>query len=200
MLKVGITGGIGSGKTTVCGIFEALGIPVYNADSRAKYLMQHDPVLITAIVNEFGDKVYDEQQNLNRELLAEIVFSDETKLKKLNSMVHPAVFKDHALWLESLKEKNIPYTLKEAALLVETGAYKRLDKLIVVTAPIEKRLKRITTRDKTSEKKVMDRVNAQLNDEAKLKVANFIIVNDGSLEELQAKVNAIHQQLLSIKK
>ena len=200
-MKIGITGGIGSGKTTVCGLFHKLGIPIYNADVRAKELMQSDPVLIAAITQEFGDEVYLENGNINRPLLAEIVFHNEEKLKRLNSMVHPAVFKDHQRWVDEMSSSKTkaPYTLKEAALLVETGAYKRLDKLIVVTSPLEKRIDRITTRDQSKKEDVMARVNAQFSDSKKLSFADFTIVNDGSLADLEEKVLAIHHKILKLK-
>nr|MBP7273385.1 dephospho-CoA kinase [Saprospiraceae bacterium] len=130
MLKVGITGNIGSGKTTVCKIFEQLNIPVYYADDRAKYLMANDATLIYEIKSLFGEAAYSAEGVLNRKLIANAVFTQPLLLKKLNAVVHPAVARDTNIWFN---EQKSDYALKEAALLVETGAYKIMDKLIVVT-------------------------------------------------------------------
>ena len=195
VIKVGITGGIGSGKTTVCKMFEELGVPVYYADDRAKYLMQHEHHLIDEIKKNFGEDVYDNCR-LNRRLLAERVFNDKAKLDLLNSLVHPAVFRDTERWVEDQKEKKVPYALKEAALLVETGSYKSLDKLIVVTAPLDTRMKRVSERDQMQIEEVMARVRNQMPEEEKVKLADFVISNDGGLEQLREQVSAIHKQLL----
>jgi dephospho-CoA kinase len=197
MLKVGITGGIGSGKTTVCQIFEKLGVPVYYADQRAKELMQDDKELIADIKKEFGEKVYDEEGNLQRGLLAEIVFTNEEKLLKLNSLVHPAVFRDNQSWNEVLAKKGFPYTLKEAALLVETGSYLTLDKMIVVSAPEEDRIKRVMERDHTLREQVLSRMKAQMPEEQKVKYADYIIFND-LIMELVPQVTKIHIDLMNL--
>ena len=193
--KVGITGGIGSGKTTVCKLFEQLGVPVYYADDRAKYLMQHEHHLIDEIKKHFGAEVYTDGQ-LNRKQLSEKVFKDKAKLAILNSLVHPAVFHDVAMWMAEQEEKKQPYSLKEAALLVETGSYKDLDKLIVVTAPLDIRIKRVSERDSINSDEVMARVKNQLPEAEKVKLADFVIKNDADLEHLQKQVIAIHEQLL----
>ena len=195
MLKAGITGGIGSGKTTVCKMFEKLGIPVYYADDRAKYLMQHEHFLIDQIKKNFGDDVY-VNGTLDRKLLASKVFNDPARLALLNSLVHPAVFRDTERWMEEQKEKKVAYILKEAALLVETGGYKALDKLIVVTAPLNVRVARVTERDKTSEEEIMARVNNQLPEEEKVKLADFVVTNNAGLEELEQQVLKIHQKMI----
>lgn len=195
VIKVGITGGIGSGKTTVCKMFEDLGVPVYYADDRAKYLMQHEHHLIDQIKKHFGEDVY-ESCRLNRKLLAERVFNDAQKLALLNSLVHPAVFRDTERWVEDQREKKVPYILKEAALLVETGSYKALDKLIVVTAPLEVRLQRVAERDNARDEEIKARMKNQLPEEDKVALANFVIANDNGLESLRAQVLAIHEQLV----
>jgi dephospho-CoA kinase len=195
MLKAGITGGIGSGKTTVCKMFEKLGIPVYYADDQAKYLMQHEHFLIDQIKKNFGEDVY-VNGKLDRKLLASKVFNDPARLALLNSLVHPAVFRDTERWTEEQKEHKAPYTLKEAALLVETGSYKALDKLIVVTAPLNTRVERVTVRDKTGEEEIMARVKNQLPEEEKVKLADFVIANHGSLEELEQQVLKIHEKMI----
>lgn len=197
MLKVGITGGIGSGKTTVCQIFERLGVPVYYADQRAKELMEDDKELVADIRHEFGEDIYDAEGRLQRKKLAEIVFNDEEKLVKLNSMVHPAVFKDNQSWNEVLAKKGYPYTLKEAALLVETGSYLTLDKLIVVSAPEEDRIKRVMERDQATREQVVARIKAQMPEEQKVKYADYIIYND-TIMDLVPQVTKIHLDLTNI--
>ncbi len=196
MLKIGITGGIGSGKTTVCKLFETLGIPVYYADERAKYLMQHEHFLIDQLKKNFGDEVY-ENGRLNRALLAEKVFNNKPKLELLNSIVHPAVYRDTERWVEEQKIKKPPYLIKEAALLIETGSYKSLDKLIMVTAPLEQRINRVSARDKISVEDVMARVRNQLPEDEKIKLADFIITNDGDIANLEKQVAEVHQQILN---
>ena len=197
MIKVGITGGIGSGKTTVCKLFEELGIPVYYADNRAKYLMQHELHLIDELKKHFGPDIYENGQ-LNRAALAAKVFNNAAQLKLLNSLVHPAVFHDTEVWLQQQQDLHLPYVLKEAALLVESGAYKKLDKLIVVTAPHELRVQRVMQRDQVSEAEVMARISNQLPQHEKVKLAHFVIENNGPLHELKEKVLKIHEQLLAV--
>lgn len=176
-LQVGITGGIGSGKSLVCKIFEQLGVPVYDADSHAKALMTTDGILISQIKKEFGDLSYHPDGSLNRPWLAEHVFHDEGKLKKLNSLVHPRVAVDYQQWLRRYTGQ--PYVLKEAALLFETGSYRQLDKIIVVSAPETLRRKRVLQRDahRTVEQ-FKGIVEKQMPEEEKLKRADYIIVND----------------------
>ncbi|PSR04734.1 MAG: dephospho-CoA kinase [Bacteroidetes bacterium SW_11_45_7] len=178
MTRVGITGGIGSGKTTVCRIFEALRIPVYYADDRAKKLMQEDDQLIRQVKEAFGEEMYDAHNRLQRQKLADIVFNDEAELKTLNSLVHPAVFRDGQKWAE--KHQDVPYTLKEAALMFESGSYQWVDKMIVVTAPEETRIQRITERDGSTPEQVRARMAQQMPQEEKDEKADFLIHNDGT--------------------
>jgi dephospho-CoA kinase len=194
MLKVGITGGMGSGKTTVCKIFETLGIPVYYADDRAKYLMKNDKELRQKIISIFGSNAYQNDNELNRSYIADIAFHDPEKLRKLNEAVHPAVFKDGDIWHK--EQKDVPYTLKEAALLFESGGYKKLDKIITVTSPLELRIKRILKRDKTTREAVLARIKNQMPDEEKKAQSDFIIFNDEK-QSLINQVLAIHHELLS---
>jgi dephospho-CoA kinase len=175
MLKIGITGGIGSGKTTVSRIFEILGIPVFYADDAAKSVMHTDKLLAQSIKETFGSEAYDIQQQLNRKYLAEIVFKDEQKLAALNQLVHPAVFRAFDSWLVLQKA---PYILKEAALLFESGSYKLCDKNILVTAPEELKIKRVMERDGISAEQVRSRMSKQFTEEQGRKMADFIIVND----------------------
>ncbi len=190
---IGITGGIGSGKTTVCNIFKSLGIPVYDADAQAKILMYRNPALKKSIKSLLGDEAYHRNGRLNRAYVAQKIFSDKKLLAGINGLVHPAVYADSSLWFS---EQTAPYALKEAALLVENGSYKKLDGLIVVSAPEETRIARVVKRDRTSEVSVRQRIKNQLPEKAKTKVADFIIYNDGSQSLLQ-QVQAIHKKLIA---
>jgi dephospho-CoA kinase len=196
MLKVGITGGIGSGKTTVCQIFERLGVPVYYADIRAKELMEDDKDLVKNIKATFGEEMYVEGQ-LQRHQLAALVFNNEQLLLKLNELVHPVVLRDSQSWNEILATKHYPYSLREAALLVETGSYLTLDKLIVVSAHEQDRINRVMARDNATEAQVRARINTQMPEEQKVKYADYIIFND-LLMDLVPEVTKIHLDLLSL--
>jgi len=190
MLKVGLTGVIGSGKTTVSEVFHSLGIPVYNSDKRAKYLMENDPSLRVAIIQYFGEESY-RSEGLNRLYLSEQVFSDKSKLQKLNSIVHPVVGNDFALWC---KNQSAPFVLKEAAILIESGAYKGLDKIIVVTASENVRMERVMERDGVKASEVRDRINNQMTDSERLQYADFIIDNDG-IQMLISQVKEVFNKL-----
>ena len=190
MLKVGLTGGIGSGKTTVSEVFHSLGIPFYNSDKRAKYLMENDPSLRVAIIQYFGEESY-RSEVLNRLYLSEQVFSDKSKLQKLNSIVHPVVGNDFALWC---KNQSAPFVLKEAAILIESGAYKGLDKIIVVTASENVRMERVMERDGVKASEVRDRINNQMTDSERLQYADFIIDNDG-IQMLISQVKEVFNKL-----
>lgn len=191
-LKVGITGGIGSGKSTVCKIFEVLGIPVYYADDRAKALMVQDQTLVQAIKELLGSEAYLPDGQLNRAQVAGIVFKDKSKLEALNALVHPAVAKDGADW--HLSQKNVSYTLKEAALLFEAGSYRQLDRLICVVAPQELRLKRVMERDQAEAEAVLARMDKQWPQAKKARLSDFLIYNDGS-QALIPQVLRIHKKL-----
>lgn len=194
-LLVGVTGGIGSGKSTVARIFSILGIPVYYADDRAKWLMANDVALKEQIKANFGQESYSETGVLNRAFLASQVFSDEEKVKTINSLVHPAVRLDFENWANA---QTAPYVLKEAALLFETGSYNDLDKVINVSSPIRIRISRVLMRDPhRNEKQVNDIIDKQLPDEEKNKLADFVIKNtDNKL--LIPQVLEIHRQLLNL--
>jgi dephospho-CoA kinase len=191
-LQIGITGGIGSGKSLVCRIFSCLGIPVYDADSRAKALMTTDGILMSQIRKEFGDLSYDEEGNLNRTFLASTVFSNAEKLDRLNSLVHPRVGEDYNNWYKSVTNL-APYVLKEAALLFESGSYTQMDKIIVVFAPVELRIKRVLSRDShRTYEQVKDIIRRQLPAEEAVKRADFIVRNDET-ELLVPQVISLHQ-------
>ena len=192
MLQVGITGGIGSGKSTVCKIFETLGIPVYYSDDRAKWLMVHDPELVQGIKNLLGEGAYTPDGALDRAYVAQQIFNDKEKLSGINGLVHPAVARDGYQWHHSQKE--VPYTLKEAALIFESGSYRLLDKVITVFAPKELRLERVMQRDGSDRAAVESRMNKQMPEEEKLQLADFVIYNDGS-RSLIEQVMEVHQGL-----
>ena len=177
MKVVGITGGIGSGKTTTCQIFEALGAPVYYADFRAKYLMANNTTLKRKIVQAFGERAYKDRE-LNREYLAKEVFGSKEKLSVLNGLVHPAVADDFDAWLDEKKQS--PYVLKEAAILFESGAYHNVDVTVLVIAPKETRIDRVSKRDGSSREEIIQRMNNQWTQERKAKLADHIINNDGT--------------------
>lgn len=194
--RVGITGGIGSGKSTACRIFhEALGIPIFYADIWAKKLINYDPDLRKGIIDLFGSEAYTPDGAYNRPFVAKIAFSDPAKLAALNALVHPAVEAESLEWHQHQAELSCPYTLKEAALLVESGGYKHLDFMIVVTAPETLRIQRVMDRDRLTEEEVRARMRRQLPEEDKLKLADFILINDG-LQMLLPQVWAIHQAIL----
>lgn len=186
MLKIGITGGIGSGKTTVCKVFEKVGIPVYYADLQARELMNTDSILIDELKQEFGEDIYINKE-LDRPKLASIVFNDKNKLAKLNALVHPAVQRDFKQWAS--EQKNTQYVLKEAALMFESGSYKDLDYVVTVSAPKKMRLQRVVDRDGVTKNEVEKRMKNQLTEKERLERADYVIIND----ETQAVIPQIMQ-------
>lgn len=176
MLKIGITGGIGSGKTTVCRIFELLGVPIYYADDASKKLLVSDPEIKTKITAVFGEEVLDEQQRISRKKVAARVFGNESELKKLNAIMHPAVALHFESWLK--QHTTQPYILKEAAIMFESGAYLQMDKVITVSAPEKLRIARVLNRDVTTKEEIQRRINAQLPEEERIKRSQYVIVND----------------------
>ncbi len=192
MKKIGITGGIGSGKTTVSKIFSVLGVAVYNADERAKYLLNYDVDVIKKVKEIFGDEIYFENK-INRKRLSALVFNQTDLLKKLNGIVHPAVFDDFDKWCAT--QKNQPYILKEAALIFETIIHQRLDKIIVIAAPEKIKIERVMRRDNISAQQVQSRMNSQFSEEEKLQRADFIIYNDEQ-QLVMPQVLLLHQKLM----
>lgn len=190
-MKIGITGGIGSGKTFICKLFKAMAVPVYNADEEAKKLMNTDIRIKERLIAEFGAETYPDGK-LDRAFLAQRIFSDSAKLELVNGIIHPIVIQEAKEWAAQQKSR---YTLKEAALLFESGSYKDLDYTILVTAPLSARVQRVIKRDKVTEGQVMERINKQLSDEEKLKLADFVIVNDGTTPLLPQVWN-LHQKFL----
>ena len=193
MLSIGITGGIGSGKSTVCRVFETLGIPVFYADAEAKRLQNEDVTVRNAIISLFGNDVYT-AEGLNRKSVAEKVFADKNLLEKLNAIVHPATVTAFENW--KLNQVDAPYILKEAAILFETGLAKSLDKVIVVTAPEELRIQRIINRENSSREQVIARMKNQMADEEKIKLAHFIIINDEK-QAIIPQIMKVHEHLLN---
>lgn len=173
-LKVGITGGIGTGKSTVAKILVALGYPVYFSDDRAKWLMENNQQLVTELSHLLGDNTY-VSGKLNRAYIAEKLFSTPTLREKINALVHPVVRADFKLWVENQTQSIV---FQESALLVETGAVQLFDALIVVTAPLEDRIKRIQKRDGLNTSEIERRFANQFSDEEKIKVADFVLIND----------------------
>lgn len=175
-LQVGITGGIGSGKSLICRIFGCLGIPLYDADSRAKNLMTTDRILVDQIRQEFGNLSYDSTGRLNREHLRK-AFSDPGEIKKLNKLVHPRVAEDYSRWVSEHNEAK--YVIKEAALLIESGSAQNLNQLVVVSAPKSLRLQRVLKRDPQRTRQEVENIMMnQMSEEEKMAKADFIIVND----------------------
>lgn len=193
-LRIGITGGMGSGKTTVCKIFEALGVPVYYADDRAKAIMTENETVKAEIIALFGEEAYFPDGSLNRKFISSAAFGDQDKLTRLNSIVHPAVLRDGEHW--QARNSHAIYTLKEAALLFESGSHQVLDKIITVYAPQEIRIERVMKRDGASRQQVWARMSRQMPDEEKIRLSDFTIFNDGS-QSLVKQVLDIHRQLIA---
>tara|TARA_R110001592_G_scaffold343906_1_gene634785 strand:+ start:4746 stop:5363 length:618 start_codon:yes stop_codon:yes gene_type:complete len=178
VLTVGITGGIGSGKTTVCKIFIALGVPIYYADDRGKYLLSNDESLKGQVKDIFGAESYLSDGMLNRDFLANKVFTDKVELEKLNGLVHPAVAKDYLIWAAQQKGSIL---IKEAALFIENGTYKSLDKLICIIAPENVRVNRVLMRDmQRSRSQVLDIISHQVDDQQRKELSDYLIDNSGS--------------------
>ncbi|WP_257656640.1 dephospho-CoA kinase [Parapedobacter lycopersici] len=195
MQKVGVTGGIGSGKTLICRIFGVLGIPVFDADREAKRLMTGDLGLVAAITDAFGDEAYSANGSLNRAYLAETVFNNEAARKRLNELVHPVVIRAGEEWAAA---QHAPYTIKEAALLFESGSYKKNNYNILVTAPEDLRIQRVMERDGTTERQVRARMASQWPEEKKAAFADFIITNDG-IQALIPQVRKLHDFFLQLR-
>lgn len=194
-LRVGITGGIGSGKSLVCRMFAKLGVPVYDADYWAKWLVSYDPEIKKGIVDLFGPEAYTSDGEYNRPYVAKIVFAEPSGLAGLNALVHPAVERHSRAWHEEQAALGHPYTLKEAALMVESGSHKWLDYLIVVTAPEALRIRRVMRRDGLTEAEVRARMASQMPESEKVKLADFVIFNDG-MQMLIPQVWRIHRLLV----
>ncbi|TVQ78854.1 MAG: dephospho-CoA kinase [Flavobacteriales bacterium] len=190
-LIVGITGGIGSGKTTVAKIFEKMGIPIYIADEKSRERTATDPRIKSYIQETYGDELFDSDGSLKRKALGEIVFPDKDKLKALNEVIHPIVAEDFKEWLA---QQNAPYILKEAAVLFESGTYNDCDYIIVVIAPRELRIKRVMERSGLTREEIESRMNHQWSDDDKIALSDFVIRN-GEDDALMPQIFEIHEDL-----
>lgn len=195
VLKVGLTGGIGSGKTTVAKIFELLKVPVYYADEASKRLYHTNKDLMAGLKKHFGEEVYTNDQ-LNRSKLAAIVFNDPGKLKLLNSMIHPLTIKDAEQWMQ---QQTAPYIIKEAALIFEAGSTRGLDCIIGVSAPQALRIKRTMDREKITREEVVSRMQRQMDEEIKMLLCDHVIKNDEQ-QLVIPQVLALHERFLKMSK
>jgi dephospho-CoA kinase len=193
MLKIGLTGGIGSGKSTVAHIFEVLGIPVYYADEAAKRLMTENEELKASVISAFGNDAFI-NGNLNREYIAGQVFNNDKKIELLNSLVHPATIKDAAEWIQI---QDAPYVIKEAALIFESGSNKDLDYVIGVKSRAALRIQRTIGRDNISADEVKARMDKQMDEDLKLQLCDYVIVNDEE-EMVIPQVLALHEKFLKL--
>jgi dephospho-CoA kinase len=196
-LQIGVTGGIGSGKSVVCELFSCLGIPVYNADSRAKWLTNNNQQVKADITQLLGARAYNSEGKYDTAFVASVVFKDESLLKKLNSIVHPAVLKDTEDWVG--RQKNVHYVIKEAAIMNKAGENNSLDFVIVVEADIDLRVARILKRDRRSESEIRAIIERQVSDEARRQVADLVITNNTN-SALIPQVMQLHKKFLSIDK
>ncbi|WP_099371117.1 dephospho-CoA kinase [Sphingobacterium sp. 1.A.5] len=192
-LKIGITGGIGVGKSVVTRIFKVLGIPTYDADKEAKDIMVKNDAVRNSLISTFGSETYLEDGSLNREWLSSRVFSNSEELKKLNAIVHPAVIRDGEDWAAA---QTSLYSVKEAALLFESGSYKSLDFNILVSSPLEVRIERVMERDRVDREEVLRRIGKQMPEKEKEELCDFIIYNDDE-HSLIEQVMDLHQRFIS---
>ena len=192
MHTVGVTGGIGSGKSTICKVFHQLGVAIYDADGRGKALLKEDVLVKEQVVSAFGTEAYHSDGSVNKVYLADKVFSDSEALATLNGIVHPSVRIDFERWV---CEQKGPYVLKEAAILIESGAYQDCDEVIVVEANIESRLKRVIDRDQADESQVRERMNAQMSDEERNKYAHHTIDNNED-QLIIPQILRIHEDII----
>lgn len=192
-LNIGLTGGIGSGKSTVAKVFSLLAIPVYDADAASKRLYHTDPELKAALKKQFGESIYTNDL-LNRTQLAAIVFNDREKLALLNSLVHPPTIRDAETWM---RQQTAPYVIKEAALLFESGSVAGLDCVIGVRAPVHLRIKRAMDRDGSTREQVLNRMSRQIDEDIKMRLCDFVI-NNSEQELVIPQVLALHKKLLAL--
>ncbi len=192
-LRIGLTGGIGSGKSTVAKVFEVLGVPVFYADVVAKEMMNNNVPLRQELIAAFGEKTY-ANNKLNNAYLSSIVFNDATQLERLNSIVHPITIAEAGRWFA---QQTTPYTIKEAALLFEAGTAKELDYIIGVSAPQEVRIQRVMKRDGITEEAVLQRMSKQIDEAEKMSLCDFVLVNDEQ-HMLLPQIIKLHQNLLAL--
>lgn len=191
MIFIGVTGGIGSGKSTVCSLFEEKNIPIFYADTVAKDIIDNNKVVLQKIVKEFGPQVLFSKEKIDRKKLAEIVFTSEEQLQRLNDIVHPKVFEEFAQWKTKVPGDNT-YALVEAALIFESGMVEFIDYVLAVIADEEDRIRRVAHRDRITQESIKARMNHQLPPEELLELSDFQIQNNGTINELTMKVNFFH--------
>lgn len=196
MLKVGITGGIGSGKTTVCNIFRNLGVSIFSADEEGKKFLNEDETTKSQVIDTFGRDMYTSDGTIDRKRMAQLVFNSPVDLERLNGIIHPKVKKKFEEWAET--RQNHPYVIKEAAILFETGYYQDLDKIVNVFAPKEQRIQRILKRDKSTIEDVERRMRFQYSDQERNELADYIILNeDKNHNKLLPQIMQLHEVLLN---
>lgn len=192
MIVVGLTGGIGSGKSTVARMFQNLGVPVYFADTEAKRIMHESSEVKKKLLSTFGEETFD-QDTLNTAYLAKMVFNDKDKLDQLNAIVHPAVEADFRNWVS---KQSVEIVVQENPLIFEKKSQSRYDKVILVTAPLEIKMERLKLRDRVTENDIKDRMKNQMKDEEKVGLADFVIVNK-ELKETEKEVLSVYQKLVT---
>jgi dephospho-CoA kinase len=195
MLNVGLTGGIGSGKTIASKIFEILGIPVYQADAAAKSLMESNPILKNQLIEHFSENAFVDGK-LNRKYIADIIFNDKEKLHLINSLVHPYTIQDGIEWM---KKQTTPYAIKEAALIFESGTQSNFDYIIGISSPQSMRLNRTIKRDNTNRELILEKMEHQLDEQVKMKLCDFVLQNDEKTL-LTTQVIAVHEKLIALSK
>ncbi len=194
MLKVGVTGGIGAGKTTVCRIFGQIGIPVFYSDSEAKKLMSSNEAIVSSLKNLFGSDIYTPVGDIDRKKLAGIIFNDKLALQKVNNIVHPEVRQHFAIWAE---QQDALYVVQESAILFESNLSNLFDKVITVTAPLAMKIDRVVKRDGVKKEKVIERINNQISDSEKILKSDFVINADGA-RPIESQLFEIHKKILNL--
>jgi len=192
-VKIGVTGGIGSGKTSVCRVFNVLGIPIFSADAEARRIMDSDPIVMEQVRKIAGKDVYS-QGILDRTGLASIIFNDEKRLSKINNLVHPVIFDNFRKWAE---ESSAPYVIMEAAILFESNASFVVDKIITVIAPLEERIERVTRRNMLDRDQVLERIKNQMDDQFKIKHSEWVI-NNSENEMIIPAILKIHEEIIKM--
>jgi dephospho-CoA kinase len=192
-MKIGVTGGIGSGKTSVCRVFNVLGIPVFSSDAVAREIMDSDDKIIEKVKSIVGKDVYTSGV-LDRVKLARIIFNNANLLKEINKIVHPVVFEHFNIWVKTV---SAPYSIMEAAILIESGASKLVDRIITVVAPVEERIERVVRRNKLTREEVLDRIKNQIGDKEKIRLSDYVIYNSEHEMIIPCILN-IHEEILSL--
>lgn len=192
-MKIGVTGGIGSGKTSVCRVFNVLGIPVFSSDAVAREIMDSDHMIIDKVKSIVGKDVYSSGV-LDRGELAGLIFNNANLLHEINKIVHPLVFYHFNQWVKTV---SAPYSIMEAAILIESGASKLVDRIITVVAPVEERIERVVSRNKLTREQVLDRIKNQVGDEEKIRLSDYVIYNSEHEMIIPCILN-IHEEILSL--